>query len=189
MEQETSQFIGTVVTGETPLPSWLSCPDPKPPRPSKERLALEQTQYEIVFQTVIEQMCEGITLTAALQSFPHDISRGKFRQWITKDPSRRQLLDEAEKLLGECLFDDFVELNRKIGEDLMDIESFKVKSQNLKWLLQVYNKKRFGETKQVDATFSISVIDAINAGNARVIEAEIVEVDNLSTPRLENDDG
>lgn len=184
MEQGNPVSVGTVVTGETPLPNWLSCPDPKPPRPSKERLALEQTQYEIVFQTVIEQMCEGITLTAALQSFPHDISRGKFRQWITKDPSRRQLLDEAEKLLGECLFDDFVELNRKIGEDLMDIESFKVKSQNLKWLLQVYNKKRFGETKQVDATFSISVIDAINAGNARVINAEVVDV----TPRLRNSD-
>jgi hypothetical protein len=78
MEQGHPHSLGTVVTGETPLPNWLSCPDPKPPRPLKERLALEQTQYEIVFQTVIEQMCEGVTLTAALQSFPHDISRGNF---------------------------------------------------------------------------------------------------------------
>ena len=183
MEQGASHSLGTVVTGETPLPNWLSCPDPKPPRPSKERLALEQTQYEIVFQTVIEQMCEGITLTAALQSFPHDIRRGKFRQWVTKDPNRRQLLDEAEKLLGECLFDDFVELNRKIGDDLMDIESFKVKSQNLKWLLQVYNKKRFGETKQIEVGGNISITDALAQAQARVINAEVIDV----TPRLEND--
>ena len=183
MNQAEPQFVGTVVTGESPLPTWLSVPDPAPLKPSKERLELEHAQYEIVFQTVIEKMCEGITLTAALQSFPHDISRGKFRQWVTKDPNRRQLLDEAEKILGECLFDDFVELNQRIGDNLVDIESFKVKSQNLKWLLQVYNKKRFGETKQVDATFSISVIDAINAGKARVMEAQIIDV----MPRLEND--
>lgn len=152
------------------LPEWLLPTSPPSPRTSKEALALEHAQYEIVFDTVMERMGEGVTMTAALQEFPHDIKRGKFRSWVMKDPARRELLEEAEKLLGDCLFEDFVEMNRKTGEDLIDLEAFKIKSQNLRWLLQVYNRKRFGDKQAIsmEVNQTISITGALQDAERRL---------------------
>jgi hypothetical protein len=56
-----------------------------------------------------------------------------------------------------------------------------------KWLMGAHTKTRYGEVKQVELGGTISITEALAQAQARVIEAEVLDVlDNRVTPRLEN---
>jgi hypothetical protein len=50
-----------------------------------------------------------------------------------------------------------------------------------------HNRKRYGETKQIELGGTISITEALAQAQARVIEGEVVDVSDV-TPRLENRD-
>jgi len=183
MKQDHPSFIGTVVTGESSLPNWLSVPDPEPPALPKESVELRNHQFEVVFPRILEMVCEGYTFTNALRELPYDLPRGVFRQWISKNPQRKSALDEAERTLGACIFDDYVDLTQRLGDELMDVEVYKAKASGFKHILSIYDKKRFSETKQIEFGGSISITEALAQAKARVIKAEVIDI----TPRLENE--
>jgi hypothetical protein len=41
-----------------------------------------------------------------------------------------------------------------------------------------HNRKKYGETKTVELGGSISITDALAAAQARIIEAEVIDVDS-----------
>jgi hypothetical protein len=51
--------------------------------------------------------------------------------------------------------------------------------------MSAHNRKRYGETKQIELGGSISITEALAQAQARVIDAEILDVADV-TPRLEN---
>ena len=67
METRNTQSVGAVVTPDSTvsngdnleLPQWLSVPDPKPIAPSKVMRELMLSQYENIFERVIEQIYRG----------------------------------------------------------------------------------------------------------------------------------
>lgn len=187
MEQGNPQFVGTVVTGETPLPNWLSCPDPNPPRPTKAARELLHLQYENMFENFIEQVYRGRSLKSLVEDDHRLISYEDFLRWVKRDPTRNERFKEAQEMRTEFLAGEILEIAD--GVEAIDPSSSdtvnrdKLRIDTRKWLMSAHNRKRYGETKQIEVGGTISITEALAQAQARVIEAEVVDV----TPRLEND--
>jgi hypothetical protein len=187
MEQATSQSVGTVVTGESPLPSWLSVPDPKPPRISKEAKALLHVEYEQIFERVVEDVYRGRSLQSLIQDDHRAISYEDFLRWVKREPSRHERFKEAQEMRTEFLAGEILEIAD--GVEAVDptsndtVNRDKLRIDTRKWLMSAHNKKRYGEVKQVELGGTISITEALAQAQARVIDAEIFDI----TPRLEND--
>ena len=98
MEQANHSFVGTVVTDETPLPNWLSVPDPKPPRLSKQSRELLHLEYEQMFERFIEQIYRGRSLQSLLEEDFRVIAYEDFLRWIKRDPQRHERFKEAQEI-------------------------------------------------------------------------------------------
>jgi len=184
MEQGTPLVIGTAVASETPLPNWLSCPDPKPPKlpaASRELLYLE---YEQIFERVVEDIYRGRSLQALIQDDHRAISYEDFLRWVKRDPQRYERFKEAQEMRTEFIAAEILEIAD--GVDAIDPSSSdtvnrdKLRIDTRKWLMGAHNKKRYGEVKSIELGGTISITEALAQAQARVIESEVIDV----TPRL-----
>ena len=188
MEQATTSSVGTVVTGDSQLPNWLSCPDPKPPRPSKSARELLHLEYEQIFERVVEDIYRGRSLQSLIEDDHRVVSYEDFLRWIKRDPQRHERFKEAQEMRTEFMAGEILEIAD--GVEAVDPQSNdtvnrdKLRIDTRKWLMGAHNKKRYGETKQIELGGTISITEALAQAQARVIEAEVVDV----TPRLENSD-
>jgi hypothetical protein len=186
MEHANPVSVGTVVTGETPLPSWLSCPDPKPPRTSKSARELLHLEYDQIFERVIEDIYRGRSLQSLIEDDHRVVSYEDFLRWIKRDPQRHERFKEAQEMRTEFLAGEILEIAD--GVEAVDpssndtVNRDKLRIDTRKWLMGAHNKKRYGETKQIELAGTISITEALAQANARVIEAEVIDV----TPRLED---
>ena len=186
MEQGNTHSLGTVVTGETPLPNWLSCPDPKPPRPSKSARELLHLEYEQIFERVIEDIYRGRSLQSLIEDDHRVQSYEDFLRWVKRDPQRHERFKEAQEMRTEFIAGEILEIADGVGaidpssSDTVNRDKLRIDTR--KWLMSAHNKKRYGETKQIELGGTISITEALAQAQARVIEAEVVDV----TPRLED---
>jgi len=188
MKQDTNSFVGTVVTnGEFELPHWLSVPDPLPPRPSKEAKALLHLQYENMFENFIEQVYRGRSLKSLVEDDHRMVSYEDFLRWIKRDSQRHERFKEAQEARTEFIAGEILEIAD--GVDTIDptsnesVNRDKLRIDTRKWLMGAHNKKRYGETKQIELGGTVSITEALAQAQARIIEAEVIDV----TPRLEDE--
>jgi len=186
MEHANTASVGTVVTSESQLPNWLSVPDPKPPRPSAEVKALRHVEYEQIFERVVEDIYRGRSLQSLIEDDHRVVSYEDFLRWIKRDPQRHERFKEAQEMRTEFLAGEILQIAD--GVDSIDssapetVNRDKLRIDTRKWLMGAHNKKRYGETKQIELGGTISITEALAQAQARVIEAEVVDV----TPRLED---
>ena len=178
MENSNSQSVGA---DDTLLPDWL---DPAPPKPSPEGKALVLVQYEQVFMRAIDSIAHGKSLSQVLRDDQRDIDYNDFYRWIKKDPTRKSLFDEAQELRTEFMAGEIIEI-ADADDSLEDVNRSKLKIDTRKWLMGAHNKKKYGATTSIEMTGGISITGALAAAQARVIDAEVIDITDL-TPRLDN---
>lgn len=187
MEQGTSYSLGTVVTGENPLPNWLSCPDPTPPRPSKSAKELRHIEYEQIFERVVEDIYRGRSLQSLIEDDHRVVSYEDFLRWIKRDTQRHERFKEAQEMRTEFIAGEILEIADGVGaidptsNDTVNRDKLRIDTR--KWLMGAHNRKRYGESKSIELGGTISITEALAQAQARVIEADVIDV----TPRLEND--
>ena len=187
MEHSISNSVGTAVASETPLPNWLSVPDPKPPRLTKEAKALLHAEYEQIFERVIEDIYRGRSLQSLIEDDHRVVSYEDFLRWVKRDSTRHERFKEAQEMRTEFMAGEILEIADGVGSldpsapDTVNRDKLRIDSR--KWLMSAHNKKRYGEVKQVELGGTISITEALQQAQMRVIEAEVVDV----TPRIGND--
>jgi len=183
MKQDHSSFVGTVVTGESSLPNWLSVPDPKPPKLPAESRALRHVEYEQIFERVIEDVYRGRSLQSLIEDDHRVVSYEDFLRWVKREPTRHERFKEAQEMRTEFLAGEILEIADGIesvdptSNDTVNRDKLRIDTR--KWLMSAHNKKRYGETKQIELGGTISITEALAQAQARVIEAEVIDV----TPR------
>jgi hypothetical protein len=195
MKQDHTSFVGTVVTDES-LPNWLSVPDatlPSTSNASASKVAREllHLQYENMFENFIEQVYRGRSLKSLVEDDPRLVSYEDFLRWIKRDAVRHERFKEAQEMRTEFLAGEIIEIAD--GAEAVDPQSNdtvnrdKLRIDTRKWLMSAHNRKRYGETKQIELGGTISITEALAQAQARVIEGEVLDVSDV-TPRLENRD-
>ena len=182
MESLTPDPVGADVTltSETDtkieLPDWL---DPAPRTLAKsppEVKALALAQYEHIFMRVIDSIAHGQSLSQILRDDQRDIDYNDFYRWIKRDPQRNQLFTEAQEMRTEFMAGEIIEI-ADADDSLEDVQRSRLKIDTRKWLMGAHNRKKYGETKTVELGGSISITDALANARARIVEAEVIDVE------------
>lgn len=155
-------------------------PDAKLPR-SQEGKELLHLEYEQMFERIIEQMCRGRTLQSLVNEYPRDVSYEDFLRWIKRDSQRFERYKDAQESRTEFIAGEILQIAD--GVDAIDptsndsVNRDKLRIETRKFLMSAWNRKRYGETKQVEVGGSISIIDALAQAQTRVIEGEVIDID------------
>ena len=184
MESRQSKSVGTddaLVESAVEIPDWLE-PAPRTLASSPPEVkALALTQYGFIFMRVIDSIAHGSSLSQVLKDDQRNIDYNDFYRWIKKNPERNQLFNEAQEMRTEFMAGEIIEIAD--ADDLLeDVQRSRLKIDTRKWLMGAHNRKKYGEIKTVELGGSISITEALAQANARLIDADVVDV----TPRLEN---
>lgn len=192
--------LGTTVTAGQQLentssapemPDWLVTPDTDLPDLPKNRQAtptnreIMYMQFEYMFDHVLEQLAGGKTIKQTLDRDPRGYESAAYIDWIKKDPMRTSRYENAQLLFAEQLGAEIIEIS-DAEDSAEDVQRSKLRIDSRKWLMGVYNKRRYGDTKTIELGGSISITDALAQAKARVLEAEVIDVSDV-TPKLENE--
>jgi hypothetical protein len=78
-----------LATPSSPLPEWLTahnphiCPTVLPRFPvSREQLELEQSTFDTIFESVLDEVICGNSVTGYLNRYPIKVNYGRFQKWI-----------------------------------------------------------------------------------------------------------
>lgn len=179
----TSPFVWYIPAMDA-LPAFLlpqTSPDPAPLTPAQrtELAALrrhnELTTFEMCFERLMETIESGQPLTAALEDYPLEVNYTRFLAWVHKDENRRQRYYEAQATAAEVVAQQMLDI-ADASDTIEDVQRSTLRINTRKWLLGVWNRKRFGETKQVEQTVTIDLGEAMAAAQRRVIERRAGDV-------------
>ena len=142
-----------------------------------------------MFESFIEQVYRGRSLRSLVEDDHRLISYEDFLRWIKRDPQRNERFKEAQEMRTEFIASEILEIADGVGSidpssnDTVNRDKLRIDTR--KWLMAAHNRKRYGETKQIELGGTISITDALSAARARVIDAEVLDVTEV-THRLED---
>ena len=181
---EAQELPSFLVPGQPPAQPLNQSPNPQATKD------LIEMQNNILFETVLERVASGISLTETLRTDVRQPDVGAFLRWIHRDSKRKQRYYEAQEIGGEIVADEMISI-ADATNSLEDVQRSTLRINTRKFLLSVWNKKRFGETKQIEINQSISITDALAAANSRmseIIEGEVIEELPKSTRLISHND-
>lgn len=190
----------TSVVSVTDLPDWMqptaaqstpltsSAPlvqtaPSAPSAPSKITLReLELITYGNAFESALEKISKGQSLSSIINEDQRTLDYGAFLRWIHKDPIRKNRYYEAQEIGAEIVAGEMLQI-ADAENSLEDVQRSTLRISTRKYLLGVWNKRRFGEVKQIEHSGAISITQAIQDAQNRVFEgyATIAEVQDAET--------
>ena len=132
---------------DIPLPAWLDDP----------RTAMEIT-YENFFATALEEMVGGRPLSHIVRDDPRGLSYTRILNWIHKDEKRQEMYYQAQELGAEAVADELLYIADGAEDSPEDVQRSKLRIDTRRWLLEVWNKKRYGKDSERNASTGVTVV-------------------------------
>ena len=132
-------------------------------------------EFEAAMPWVLERICGGATLEAAIALYPTPLDPSAFTRWMMKDPERKALYAEAKEVRAETWTG--VMVKHALGETMADLDRSKTIIDTLKWLIARHARKEYGDTKTIEMNTTINIRAALQEANERVIEARVIDDD------------
>ena len=191
----------------TPLPDWLTQQPHQQPSPdaqqpvghvgvairslnlpthqmTAEMRSLERQTFEIAFEMALEAMAEGVTLQDFCREYHTQLSPARFRNWMFKDANRSVAYRRAKMIGAEAVEDELLRISDGKNPDgsasLSDTNRDTLRINIRKWLLGVWNRKKYGDVKQVEQHITPRFDPA--TATADELQAELLRALGLDTP-------
>ena len=145
------------------LPPWLAQSEqigqddsldnfPSVPRlsVSSERRELLEMMYDNFFVSVLERVANGEPLSQIVREDPRCFDIANFRSWVHRDPKRKSQYYDARAIGAESVEDELISIADASDSPMEDVQRSTLRIGTRKWLLGVWDRKRYGETKQLD---------------------------------------
>lgn len=159
----------TAVIDQEPLPQWLSV-TPAPTQPSSNRQLnreLNEVTYTAMFEHVLVKIAEGIPLKEILREDYRQPEYEHFLRWVHRNEQRKNRYFEAQEVGAEIIASELLEI-ADADDSLEDVARSTLRINTRKWLLGVWNRKRFGDIKQIEQNVTIDILAAMQAANDRL---------------------
>lgn len=143
-----------------------------------EMRELEVQSFGIAFESVLETLAEGRSLDEFCRTYHTQLSPARFRTWIYRDRNRCNAYLAAKAVGAEAVEDELIRISDGVLVDGSaspdDVSRSQLRINTRKWLLQVWNRKRYGDVKTVES-HSTTRFDVSSASSAelqrRVLES------------------
>ena len=138
-------------------PTWLAPPaalveqSPQQKSAGKE-LTLNDIVFTPIFDDALERVVLGHPLTNIVRDNPRDIEYSKFIQWMYKDPVRKARYFEAREIGAEVVADQLSDIADAADNPLEDVARSTLRINARKFLLGVWNRKRYGDDRNAAGT-------------------------------------
>jgi hypothetical protein len=117
---------------------------------------LELQTFTIAFETALEAVAAGQSLEAFCKEYHNPLIHTRMRTWIHADERRKQAYYKHLAIGAEALEDEMLRISDGIKEDgtasLDDVSRSTLRVNTRKWLMQVRNRTRYGDVKQIEQT-------------------------------------
>ena len=143
---------------------------------------VEKQSFAIAYEPLLEAVSSGTNLTAFCRDYHLPISPTRYRAWLMRDPQRFNAFRLAQKIGAESIEDDLIRISDGLDPNgtptLDDVARSKLRIDTRKYVLQVQDKDRYGDVKQVNST--IVTIDEERARSMSTSEIKAMLVKRLS---------
>lgn len=172
------------------VPDWLTPRssdeiDIDPDDPDGERISakttreilreIEYRRYESVLERFLDDVAQGQPLSAVVRDYPLEIEPAKMLRWIHRDPERKDRYYEAQAIGAEVIACQMIEI-ADAKDSMEDVARSTLRVGTRKWLLGVFNRKRFGDVKQIEQNVNVSLSEAMSDAQQRIEAARTVDV-------------
>ena len=153
------------------LPSWMTIPQAIPKR------ELQEKQFEIFFETLLDKIARGINLKECLRDDQRDFDYTQLLRWIHKDPVRKSRYYEAQEIGSEMIAAEILEIAD--GDGLEDVQRSKLRIDSRQFLIKTWNRKRYGDVKTLEVNQNISITAALEQANQRLVSGITIDHEDI----------
>lgn len=125
---------------------------PLPATPEGRQLEIQT--WNIAFESVLESLAGGLPFDVACREYHQPLSITRFRSWIFANEKRRNAYHMAKAIGAETVEDDLIRISDGLNPDgspsMNDVARSNLQISTRKWLLQVWNRKRYGDVKHIE---------------------------------------
>jgi hypothetical protein len=117
---------------------------------------LEVQTFTIAFESLLEHLTAGKPFDEFCRTYHTPLHTGRFRSWVFSKTPRRDAYYVAKAIGAESIEDELVRISDGISVDgspsVEDVARSTLRITTRKWLLQVSNRKRYGDVKHIEQT-------------------------------------
>lgn len=140
---------GSVGTAISAFPKRLS-------EMSASMRELEKQTFEIAFESLLEQVAGGTTLSAFCNEYHVTLQAARFRAWIRANPSRSRAFTAALAVGAEQMEDDILRISDGMNADGTaspnDVQRSQLMINTRRFLMTVRNRDKYADRKYVEQT-------------------------------------
>ena len=156
------------------LPSWMTQAPTTSVAPKKE---LQEKQFEIFFETILDKISRGINLKEILRDDQRDFDYTQLLRWIHRDPQRKSRYYEAQEIGSEMIAAEILEIAD--GDGLEDVQRSKLRIDSRQFLIKTWNRKRYGDVKTLEVNQNISITAALEQANQRLSIGRVIDAEDI----------
>jgi hypothetical protein len=163
------------MTHSIELPSWMT---QAPPAPATSKKELQEKQFEIFFETILDKISRGINLKEVLRDDQRDFDYTQLLRWIHKDPMRKSRYYEAQEIGSEMIAAEILEIADAV-DSVEDVQRSKLRIDSRQFLIKTWNRKRYGDVKTLEVNQNISITAALEQANQRLSIGRVIDHEDV----------
>ena len=139
------------------------------------RRQFEEQTFAAVFDDILEHVESGQPLKSFAEMRPLEFNYRRCISWIMRDETRKNRYHEAQAVAAEVLNEETPEI-ADASDSLEDVARSTLRINDRKRRMAVYNRKRFGDVKQVDQNITIDLSAAMQEAQDRLDRSRVIDV-------------
>jgi hypothetical protein len=164
------------MTQSIELPSWMT--QQSTPAPATSKKELQEKQFEIFFETILDKISRGINLKEVLRDDQRDFDYTQLLRWIHKDPMRKSRYYEAQEIGSEMIAAEILEIADAV-DSVEDVQRSKLRIDSRQFLIKTWNRKRYGDVKTLEVNQNISITAALEQANQRLSIGRVIDHEDV----------
>ena len=138
------------------------------------RRRFEEQTFAAVFDDILGHVESGAPLKSFAEMRPLEFNYRRCISWIMRDETRKNRYHAAQAV-AEVLNEETPEI-ADASDSLEDVARSTLRINDRKRRMAVYNRKRFGDIKQVDQNITIDLSAAMQEAQDRLDRSRVIDV-------------
>lgn len=93
--------------------------------------------------------------------------------WVLADPQRKEAYEQAQAIATEVYASEIIDISNQADTEDMYLAKLRIDAR--KYMMERWNRKRYGEVKQLEVTNVVDIADAMEQAEKRLEKGIVIE--------------